>query len=360
MNVARGLLYRSPHYLQYRVYIVPFRQKSYSQLHIFLKGTVMATLPSIERITHKFEWHYGWVSYYVILHILATGGLLFTLAQLLGGLLQGADAVFATHITPQVLSWQLFAIPWWGRILQAVLTTTFGYYYWRFGLYSITFMHLYYSHTAFRVLRRWIHWVTTLGFYSALQGWTALWTGWHRQHHELVDTKKDRTSPQVYGFWHAHMFVWMKKQFLKPAPRKYSWHLRHPEYRESMKFESYYVPIAIFMAFGVPTLVGSLLLNPLGGFLMGCTRLVALYHTTWTINSRMHTHGDRVEGGGTATNTRSRFFSWMVVGEPGHANHHRWPWSYRRGEVDPGADLIEWLAKRGWVSGLKLAPLFKK
>lgn len=245
-----------------------------------------------------------------------------------------------------------------GHITTTLLTILLGFVYYRLGLYSITFMHRYHAHEQFTITSPIIHVLDTLLFYSALQASIREWAGWHRQHHAEEDTHHDRTSPSKRGFWHAHMFVWMRTQTIKPAPRKYSKHLDTPEYRVSMMFEPYYKPIAFFMAFGLPTLIAWIGWgDPIGGLLFGgFTRLLFLYHTTWCINSVMHVFGHKMEGSRTsATNSPFRLFIWLIVGEPNHGRHHKWPDSYRFGSFDPGARMIELFEKLGLVTDLKKA-----
>ncbi|NCN52664.1 hypothetical protein GW943_02540 [Candidatus Parcubacteria bacterium] len=244
-----------------------------------------------------------------------------------------------------------------GYVWPSIATILLGLIYWRIGLYAITFMHRYYVHEQFKVKSAWVQVVSTLAFYSTLQSPIRIWRGWHRQHHDEVDTYKDRTSPVVHGAMHAHMLVWMRKQFIKPAPARYSKNLGGPEYTVAMKFEPYYLPLALMLAFGLPTLIAWIGWNdPIGGLgFGGFTRLLILLHTTWTINSLMHMKGEKMEGVRSATNSHSRLFTWLIVGEPNHARHHKWPDSYRFGTFDPGARMIEWMEKRGLVYDLKKA-----
>lgn len=315
----------------------------------------MTTVNEVGSKPHRFQWHLGYIAWHLGITLLGLAGFIFVLYRLAVGIIIGLG------YTADAPLLQLFSLPWWGLVGQSVLTMGFAWIYFRIGLYAITFMHMYYAHEAFKVESRFVHWIATLAYYSSVQGWIRIWAGWHREHHHDVDGTHDRTSPVVYGWVHAHMLVWLRKHFLKPAPSKYSRHLDKPEYAASMALEPYYVPLALFMSLGVPVLVCSLWLDPIGGLLMaGCFRLAALYHTTWTINSLMHIKGDRMEGAKSATNSHSRFLIWFIVGEPHHARHHKWPTSYRRGAYDPGADLVEWLARRKLVTGLRLAPDLKK
>src|SRR5690606_33297790 len=90
---------------------------------------------------------------------------------------------------------------------------------------------------------------------AAFQNSILKWASDHRVHHRFVDEDKDPYAI-TKGFWYAHIF-WM---FYK-EPELVS---RKPYQRDLLKDpivvwqDKYYLPIAIAMCFGLPTLMGGL------------------------------------------------------------------------------------------------------
>ncbi len=242
-----------------------------------------------------------------------------------------------------------------------VATVVFNVGYLRTGLYSITLLHRYFAHRAFQTTW-WVRAVLLAGFFSTLEGWGDLWVRWHRQHHADVDTEFDRHSPAVWGFAHSQELWHIKRAFITLPPARFTKDFRSVDLKHLFDplqvMDNNYKWWAIGMGIILPILVCGLGWGDWwGGVLVCFTRIMVVQHLTSTINSFAHMWGETVEEGATATNTRSRFFAWLVVGEPWHGNHHKVPNSYRfgwdEGQWDPGARLIEWLARRGWAWNLR-------
>jgi stearoyl-CoA desaturase (delta-9 desaturase) len=110
----------------------------------------------------------------------------------------------------------------------------------------------------------------------------------------------------------------------------------------------------------VPALVGCLWHDPLGAFLWaGCVRVVAQYHSTFSINSVAHRFGRRPYS--TATSARDNaFVALLTMGEGYHNFHHRFPSDYRNGvgwlDYDPTKWVVSTLAAVGLASDLKRTP----
>lgn len=100
-------------------------------------------------------------------------------------------------------------------------------------------------------------------------------------HHRFVDTDNDPYSIKK-GFWFAHMGWMLKHNPTLPAPEPYGRDLASDPVVQIQ--HKYYIPIAILMCFGLPTLLGYFLGSALGGFaIAGLVRVVALHHATLAI-----------------------------------------------------------------------------
>ena len=114
------------------------------------------------------------------------------------------------------------------------------------------------------------------------------WASEHRRHHRKVDTNEDPYTIKK-GFWYAHI-GWL---FFKEEPRYQG------QYADDLKADwmvrlqhNYYRAIAIFVGFGIPTLIGWAFGDALGGFLWGgILRIVICHHFTFFINSLCHMWG---------------------------------------------------------------------
>lgn len=304
--------------------------------------------------------HIGYTTFISVVTLIGFIGLLYIPMKFTSGFLMVFNAYEETYLESVLAPVTFVDLPWYLVLLQAVLTGAFGYAYMRARLYAITFFHRMFVHLCVDEIRSSkVHIFVKYGFNAAFQGLRKLWGGWHVQHHAETDTPDDLHSPIVYGGPHSQWWV-VKSEFIKPAKSQYLRSFERSRFARAAGQERHYLKLAAFFAFMVPTVVCTLWLDPIGGFLFAaCTGQAVLWELTWTINSVMHIFGDHRENGGSATNSRSKLYAREVVGEPSHANHHGWEQSYRMGEFDPGADRIEEMARRGWIYGLKLAPIFE-
>jgi stearoyl-CoA desaturase (delta-9 desaturase) len=192
---------------------------------------------------------------------------------------------------------------------------------------------------------------------AAFQGSVLEWANDHRRHHTFVDGPHDPHNIREGFFW-AHM-GWL---FYKSAP----------EYSAKMPFDlrndalvawqyRHYVPIAVAMGFGLPTLLGWLLFgDALGGFLWGgVLRVVVTNHTTFLINSLAHTLGTRTYNG-EQTARDSVVMAFLAYGEGYHNYHHQFAHDYRNGvrwyQWDPTKWFILGAAAIGLAKKLKRIP----
>ncbi|HWU44112.1 MAG TPA: fatty acid desaturase, partial [Bdellovibrio sp.] len=161
---------------------------------------------------------------------------------------------------------------------------------------------------------------------SGFQGSALKWSSDHRRHHTHIDGDKDPYNINK-GFWYAHM-GWL---FYKESVNQ---KIQAPDLEKDwmVKFQdTYYVPLAILMGFGLPTLVGWMLGSALGGFIIGGGLRIALtQQSTFFVNSLCHTLGKQ-----TYSKEISARDSWFVAilthGEGYHNFHHKFQIDYRNG-----------------------------
>lgn len=175
---------------------------------------------------------------------------------------------------------------------------------------------------------------------SAFQGSALKWSSDHRRHHMHIDGEKDPYNINE-GFWYAHM-GWM---FFKESVSQ-GIHAPDLEKDWMVKFQDkYYVPIAILMGFGLPTLIGWAMGSALGGFVIGGGLRIALtQQSTFFVNSLCHTLGKQ-----TYSKEISARDSWFVAvlthGEGYHNFHHKFQIDYRNGIKWYHWDPTKWVIK---------------
>lgn len=188
---------------------------------------------------------------------------------------------------------------------------------------------------------------------AAFQGSILEWSTDHRNHHLYTDTDKDPYSI-AEGFWHAHI-GWLLK--LDTSKRDFSNVIelnKDPIVRFQHKF---FIPLALFMGFGFPTLLGALWGDAIGGFVLGgFLRTLINHHTTFAINSVCHMFGGRVYS--EKQSARDNWITAFVTfGEGYHNFHHQFPLDYRNGiryyQYDPTKWIIRGLSYIGLTYDLK-------
>lgn len=189
---------------------------------------------------------------------------------------------------------------------------------------------------------------------GAMQNSALEWATNHRLHHQYTDTDRDPYNAKR-GFWYSHIKWVVEKTKLADvdvsdleADRLVS--LQH----------RYYLPLAIVMAFVVPTLLGWLFGDALGGLLLGgVVRLLLAYHATFSINSFAHWLGNQ-----RYSSTHTARDSWLTalftMGEGYHNFHHTFPGDYRNGvrffDFDPPKWVLSVFAKWGWIWNVRRTP----
>lgn len=237
-------------------------------------------------------------------------------------------------------------------IAQIILAVVF---YFATGMSITAGYHRLFSHRAYKanpVLKL----VYLLFGAAAFQNSALKWSADHRIHHNHVDDELDPYNINR-GFFYAHI-GWI---FLKEADtveKKYPKDLLNDKL--VVWQHKYYIPIAIFMGFILPTIIGHFLGSALGGFaLAGLFRIVFVHHCTFFINSLCHVVGSRPY---TDTNTARDSFllAFFTYGEGYHNYHHYFPTDYRNGikwyQFDPTKWLIKMTEYLGLAFDLKRVP----
>lgn len=173
---------------------------------------------------------------------------------------------------------------------------------------------------------------------SAFQGSALKWSSDHRRHHTHIDGEKDPYNINK-GFWHAHM-GWL---FFKDTVNL---QIQAPDLEKDwmVQFQhKYYVPLAILMGFGLPTLIGWMMGSPLGGLVIaGGLRIALTQQSTFFVNSLCHTLGKQ-----TYSKEISARDSWFVAilthGEGYHNFHHKFQIDYRNGIMWYHWDPTKWV-----------------
>lgn len=243
----------------------------------------------------------------------------------------------------------------------ALAVGTLSYAARAFGITA--FYHRCFAHRSFRVPRGVQLAGAVLGAAAAQRG-PLWWVSHHREHHRYTDRPGDPHSPVVDGFWYSHVLWIFDPDNARTDITRVQDLARFPELRALDRFE-HVVPAATAVAsfmlgvalghFG-PSLGTSGPQMALWGFVVPT---IALYHSTFAVNSLGHRFGRRRFE--TPDASRNNWLiAALVLGEGWHNNHHRFPHSARQGigrfELDPTWLGIRALAAVGLASGLRRPP----
>ena len=231
-----------------------------------------------------------------------------------------------------------------------------------FSMYFLTSLsvtagyHRLFAHKAYSAHPA-VQWFFALFGAASFQNSILLWAGDHRVHHRHVDTDGDPYNIKR-SFFFAHIGWMLLKSDYRKSTEPYSRDLRKDPI--VMFQHNHYVPIALLMGFGLPTLIGALFGSALGGLAIGgFLRLVLVHHMTFFINSLCHTLGSQ-----PYTDSNTAKDSWLMAlftnGEGYHNYHHYFANDYRNGirwfHWDPTKWTIRLLSALGLAWDLKTTP----
>ena len=200
---------------------------------------------------------------------------------------------------------------------------------------------------------------------SAFQDSIVRWSSDHRSHHKYVDNHPSDPYSSKKGFFWSHMgwiFVHVGEQ-------------RPVEGVDDLKAdpivrwqEKWLWPIAIFVGFFLPAIVGGVigliypstggwLARAIGGFVWGgLIKVVVIHHTTFLINSAAHWTG-RQPYDSSNTSKDNDILAFLTLGEGYHNFHHAFVADYRNGirwwQFDPTKWWIRFWNIFGLTHGLK-------
>ncbi len=259
---------------------------------------------------------------------------------------------FGTACLGFILMHLLCLLGFWQGISVAAVATFFLTFLTRTFALTGGF-HRYFSHRSFRTGRLFQFILGVVGT-AAMQRGPLWWAAHHRHHHAYSDTEHDIHSPVTRGFWWSHM-GWIMSNRYGETNTKLIKDLRvFPELRW---LDRYFLVPPVLLALSLYA-VGeyfSALLQTSGlqlvlyGFVLST---VALYHTTFCVNSLTHVFGSRR----FATRDDSRnnaLVAFLTMGEGWHNNHHFYPASARQGFYWWEIDATWWILKMlSWVGGV--------
>lgn len=247
-----------------------------------------------------------------------------------------------------------------------LLTLPFYFYYdlpsWKMVLVSVVLLYLtglsitagyhrFYAHRSYRTKPIIEGFLLFFGSMAG-QGSALRWAFDHRLHHAHVDTDLDPYSIKK-GFWYAH-FLWLLDKPSDIDPKVVPDLMKNPLVQFQHRHSGFLMLSTNLLAFLV---VGWLLDDYLGAFFLACwTRLFALHHFTWFINSLAHTWGDKPFCQEQSA-VNNYVIALLTFGEGYHNFHHTFANDYRNGirwyHFDPTKWLIWSLNKCGLATGLK-------
>ncbi len=195
----------------------------------------------------------------------------------------------------------------------------------------------------------------------ALQNSALNWAAAHRVHHRFIDDPERDPYCARRGFWFSHI-GWMLRSYPSGEP---DFSTVRDLQRDPMVMwqHNHYLLAALSTNFGLPLLVGYLVGDVWGVFLLaGVLRLVVSHHFTFFINSLAHMWGSQPY---TDENTArdNPVVALLTYGEGYHNFHHMFAHDYRNGlrwwQWDPSKWFISGMSLVGMTRNLKRVPWFK-
>jgi stearoyl-CoA desaturase (delta-9 desaturase) len=222
------------------------------------------------------------------------------------------------------------------------------------GLAITAGYHRLFAHRTYRASAP-VRWFFLVSGAATFQNSALSWSADHRAHHAHTDTSGDPHSI-TRGAWYAHVsWLFRRREASADVTRLHDlWPVR------SIRLQHRWYPVlAITAGLAVPTLLGLIWHDPIGGLLVvGFLRAAVLLQATFCINSLAHLLGRRTfDEGASARN--STVTALVTFGEGYHSYHHRFPFDFRNGvrwwHYDPSKWLIVCLERLGLTSRLRRA-----
>ena len=278
------------------------------------------------------------------------------------GLTPGEERIQWAESTPFLAMHAGCLTAYWAGSSPVALTVGLTLFWIRmFGITGV--YHRYFAHASYktsRLLQFVLAWIAC----TSMQKGPLWWASHHRHHHAHSDERDDIHSPVQRGFFWSHM-GWIMCTRYEPT----RWRLirQFAKYRELVWLNKYHLAPGILLAaacylFGwtleryAPGLGTNGFQMLIWGFLIST---VALYHSTFTINSLSHVYGtQRFDTGDQSRN--NWLLALLTLGEGWHNNHHFYPSSasmgFRWWEIDITFYILKSLAAIGLVWDLKPPP----
>jgi stearoyl-CoA desaturase (Delta-9 desaturase) len=195
----------------------------------------------------------------------------------------------------------------------------------------------------------------------ALQNSALNWAAAHRVHHRFIDDPERDPYCARRGFWFSHI-GWMLRSYPSGEP---DFSTVRDLQRDPMVMwqHNHYLLAALSTNFGLPLLVGYLVGDVWGVFLLaGVLRLVVSHHFTFFINSLAHMWGSQPYTDGNTARDNG-VVALLTYGEGYHNFHHMFAHDYRNGlrwwQWDPSKWFISGMSLVGLTRNLKRVPWFK-
>lgn len=249
---------------------------------------------------------------------------------------------------------------WQTIVLGAVL-------FWVSALGITIGYHRYFAHRAFKCGKLAQVSLSIFGVLAVVHSIMS-WVADHVLHHSDTDKEKDPYNA-ARGFWHSHWGWILFKDPDKKQDYSAADHLKEDPFTWALvNFQhKHYYSMAIFFSGVVPVLIASLWGDSLGGLVFaGFSRLIAVWHATFCINSLAHWKhwGSTQPYSREDTSQDSWIVSLFTGGEGYHNYHHKFPRDYRNGPLwynfDPSKWVIFWMSKLGLAWDLIRIPDWKR
>lgn len=259
-------------------------------------------------------------------------------------------------------------------MLALILVPLWGFYHgfsaaqW---LWALVFLYLNGLSITGGYHRLWAHnayeahpalkWFYALWGAGALQSSILVWASDHRRHHRHVDDNEQDPYSAGRGLWFSHM-GWMLRHY--PSGDNDFSNARDLQRDPVVMFQHrHYVALTTFMNLAPPLLLGVILGDVIGTFLLaGLLRLVVNHHVTFFINSLAHYWGSRPYTEDNSARDNG-FLAFLTYGEGYHNYHHIFQNDYRNGirwwQWDPTKWMIGLCARLGLASNLNRVAGFR-